>query len=89
MRGKIKAHLFIKVTVYLPFSFRKNLKNQDKASTEISYQFLAPKVLVLRRNKATYSSTSTDPFSAAMKTLVLVIYSSLLDLSSHSHAQVN
>ena len=25
MRGKIKEHLFIEVTVYLPFSFRKNL----------------------------------------------------------------
>ena len=32
---------------------------------------LAPKVPVLRRNKATDSSTSTDPFSAATKTLVL------------------
>ena len=33
--------------------------------------FLAPKVPVLRRNKVTHSSTSTDPFSAATKTLVL------------------
>ena len=38
---------------------------------EISYQFSALKVPVLRRNKATNSSTSTDPFSAATKTLVL------------------
>ena len=30
MRGKIKENLFIKVAVYLPFSFRKNLN---------SYQF--------------------------------------------------
>ena len=63
----MNEHLFIKVTVYLPFSFRK----KDIASTEISYQFLAPTVPVLRRNKATNSSTSTDPFSAATKTLVL------------------
>ena len=28
MRGKIKEHLFIKVTVYLPFSFRKNLNKE-------------------------------------------------------------
>ena len=32
---------------------------------EISYQFSALKVPVLRRNKATNSSTSTDPLSAA------------------------
>ena len=38
---------------------------------EISYHFLALKVPLLRRNKATNSSTSTDPFSAATKTLVL------------------
>ena len=62
----------IKVTVYLPFSFEEKISTkQDIASTEISYQFLAPKVSVLRRNKATNSSTSTDPFSAATKTLVL------------------
>ena len=62
----------IKVTVYLPFSFGEKISTkQDIASTEISYQFLAPKVSVLRRNKATNSSTSTDPFSAATKTLVL------------------
>ena len=62
----------IKVTVYLPFSFGEKISTkQDIASTEISYQFLAPKISVLRRNKATNSSTSTDPFSAATKTLVL------------------
>ena len=43
----------------------------DITSTEISYQFLALKALVFSRNKATNSSTSTDPFSAATKTLVL------------------
>ena len=43
----------------------------DISSTEISYQFLALKVPAFRRNKATNSSTSTDPFSPATKTLVL------------------
>ena len=38
--GKMNEHLFIKVTVYLPFSFRKKISTkQDNASTEISYQF--------------------------------------------------
>ena len=40
-------------------------------STEISYQFLGPKAPVLRRNKATNSSSSTDQISAVTKTLVL------------------
>ena len=72
MRGKIEELLFIKVTVFLPLSFRKkNSAKQDIASTEIAYQFLAPKVPVLRRNKATNPSTSTDPFSAATKAFVL------------------
>ena len=48
-----------------------NFRKKSQASTEISYQFLAPKIPVLRRNKATKPSSSTDPFSAAMKTLVL------------------
>ena len=44
----------------------------DITSAEISYQSVsALKVPVLRRNKATNSNTSTDPFSAATKTLVL------------------
>ena len=72
--GKMNEHLFIKVTVHLPISFEKKiLTKQDIASTEISYQFLAPKVPLLRRNKATNSSTSTDRFSAATKTFVLRI----------------
>ena len=40
-------------------------------STEISYQFLGPKAPVLRRNKATNSSSSTDQISAVTNTLVL------------------
>ena len=49
--------------------FQKISTKKDTASTEISYQFLAPKVSVLRWNIPTNSSTSTDPFSAAAKTL--------------------
>ena len=54
----------------LLFSQKISTKH-DVTSTEIAYQFLALKVPVLKRNKATNSSTSTDPFSAATKTLVL------------------
>ena len=65
---------------------KKISTKQDITSTEISYQFLARRFPLLRRNKATNSSTLTDPFSAATKTLVLgIIYSSLKDLPSHSH----
>ena len=73
--------------MYFPFSFGKKIsRKQDITSTEISYQFLARRFPLLRRNKATNSSTLTDPFSAATKTLVLgIIYSSLKDLPSHSH----
>ena len=52
MRGEIKKLLFIKGTVYFPF----------KASTENSLQFFVSKVLVLRKNKTTISSTSSYPF---------------------------
>ena len=38
---------------------------------EISYQFLALQVCILRRNKANNSSTSTHPFLVAIRTLVL------------------
>ena len=74
--GKINEHLFIKVTLYLHFSFRK--KNLNKARYSI-YGNLLPvfrtegSSLDLRRNKTTNSSTSTDPFSAATKSLVLCI----------------
>ena len=69
--GKMNEHLFITVTVYLPFSFRKKKKkDSQQASTKISYQFLGPEVPVSGRNKASNSNTSTDPFSAT-KTLVL------------------
>ena len=69
--------------------FEKISTKKDIASTEISYQFLAPKVSVLRWNIPTNSSTSTDPFSAATKTKnEKVIYSSLFDLPSHSQGRM-
>ena len=71
MRGKIKELLLIKGTVFLPFSFKNKISTkQNIVSTEIAYKFSAPKVPVSRKNKATNSRTSTDPFSAATKTLV-------------------
>ena len=88
MRGKIKELLFNKGTVILPFSFRKISQQSNKASTEIAYQLLAPKVSVFRRNKVTNSSASTRAIPLVQlqwKPLYLVIYSSLLDLPSHSH----
>ena len=72
----------------LAFLFLKKISTkQNIASTEIAYLFLAPKVPVLRRNKATISSSSTAHFELQRKPLYLVIYSSLLDLPSHSHGQ--
>ena len=56
----------------LLFSQKISTKH-DITYTEISYQFLAliMKAPVFRRNKATNSNTSTHPFLAATKTLVL------------------
>ena len=90
MRGKIKELLFNKGTVILPFSFRKISQQSNKASTEIAYQVLAPKVPVFRRNKVINSSASTRAIPLVQlqwRPLYLVIYSSLLDLPSHSHGQ--
>ena len=62
--------------------FSQKISTKHKiTSTEISYQFLALKVTVLRRNKATNSSCS---FQLQRKPLYQVIYSSLKDLPSHS-----
>ena len=61
------TNIYLSKLLCLPFSFRKKISTkQDTASTEISYQFLALEVPVKRRNKDTNSSTSTDPFSAAI-----------------------
>ena len=89
MQGKINEFLFIKGTVFMPFSFRKKISTKHNiVSTEIAYQFSAPKVPVSRRNKATNSRTSTDLFQLQRKAMSLAIYSSLLDLSLHSHGQL-
>ena len=69
MRCEIKEFLFIKVTIEFILFFQK--KNLNKAKYSISYQFLAPKVPVLRRNKAPTSALIAVHFSAVMKTLVL------------------
>ena len=66
-----RTSIYQSYSVFTPLFSKKSSAKQDIASTEIAYQFLAPKVPVLRRNKATNPSTSTDPFSAATKTFVL------------------
>ena len=49
--------------VFVPFLSKQILTKQNIiASTEISFQFLATKVPILRRNKVTNSSTSNHPF---------------------------
>ena len=61
-----------KLLCICPNLFSKKISTKhDIASTKNSYQFLVPKVPVLRRNRATNSSTSNDPFSAATKAQVL------------------
>ena len=67
----MNEHLFIKVTVYFPFSLilEKNLNN---ARYSIHGNLLPVfstdgSPLDLRRNKTTSSSKSTNPFSAARK----------------------
>ena len=66
---------------------KKILTKQNIASTEIAYLFLAPKVPLLRRNKATISSTSTDPFSATSKNLLFGNLFNLVRFASHLHGQ--
>ena len=60
---------------------------QNIASTKNCQEFLASQVPVLKRNKATNASSSNHPFSAVMNPSYLVIYSSFLDLPSHSHGK--
>ena len=60
--------LFIKGYFEFVLFFQKNL---SKAKYSLSHQFLAPKVPVLRRNKAPTSVLIVIHFSAVMKTLVL------------------
>ena len=62
----------MKLTLYfVPLFWKQILTKQNLASsTKNCQEFLASQVPVLKRNKATNSSTSNHPFSAAMKTLV-------------------
>ena len=66
-----RTSIYQSYCVFAPLFSKKNSATQDIASTEIAYQFLAPRVPVLSRNKAINRGTSTDPFLAATKTLVL------------------
>ena len=69
--------------VFALFFLKQILTMQNTASTKNSQQFLASQVSVLRRNKTTYSSTSTMHFPAAMNTIVFGNnYSSLFDFLS-------
>ena len=71
MRVRLKNFYLSKVLFFCPSLFKNKISTkQNIVSTEIAYKFSAPKVPVSRRNKATNSRTSTDPFSAATKTLV-------------------
>ena len=71
MRNTRRTTLCWMQSKYLSTSVHLFSKTLNITSTEISYQFLAPKGPFFRRNKVTNSSSSTDPFSAAAKTLVL------------------
>ena len=69
------------------FFFKKISAKQNIASTETSYQFLAVKVPVLRRNKATISSSSNHLFFSCNETLLLGNLFKLFSFASHSHGQ--
>ena len=69
MREKIKEHLFIKVTVYLPFSFRKNLNKERYSMYGNLLPVFSTESFRLEVKYTHQLSTSTDPFSAAAKTL--------------------
>ena len=61
MRDEINQLLSIKVTVYLPFSFQKKKKRQQNKiwhPRKSPNSFLAPKVPVLTKTKATNSVLS-------------------------------
>ena len=75
--------------VFRPLFSKPILTRQIILSMKNSQEFLASQDSVLRRNKATNSSTSNRPFFSctARKPLYLVIYSSFLDLTSHSHGK--
>ena len=86
--ARLNNFYLLRLLCTIPSLFAKNL---NKAGYNIYGNllpvFLALRVPVLRRNKATNSTNSTDPFSAATKTLVLGHLLKFLkkDLQSHSH----
>ena len=57
--------------VFVPLFSKPILTRQNIASTKNSQEFLASQVSVLRRNKATNSSTSNRPFFSCTESLVL------------------
>ena len=67
--ARLKNIYLSKLLCICPSLFEKISTKKHISSTEVSYQFLAPKVSVLRWDIPTNSSTSNDPFSAATKTL--------------------
>ena len=84
MQGKVEELPFIKLTLHLSLSFRR----QNIASTKNSQTFLESQVSVLRRNIATNSCTSNHHFSAAFKAFVLGKFiQAFLDLTSHAHGK--
>ena len=66
-----RTSVYQRYRVFVLLFSKKISTEQDIASTKNSYQFLVPKVPVLRRNRATNPNTSTDAFSAAKKAQVL------------------
>ena len=72
--------------VFVPLFSKPVLTRQNIVSKKNSQEFLALQVSVLKRNKATNFSTSNLPVFTSLH-LYLVIYSSFLDLTSHSHGK--
>ena len=76
--------------IFVPLFSKPILTREITLSTKNSQKVLASQVSVLRRNKATNSSTSNCPFfSCTESPCHLVFYSRFLDLTSHSHGKFN
>ena len=61
-RAGLKTSIHQTYFVFVPLFWKPILTRQNIASTRNSQEFLASQVSVLRRNKATNSSTSNRPF---------------------------
>ena len=66
-----RTSIYQSYCVFAPLFSKKKFSKARYSIYRNRLPVLAPKVPVLRRNKATNPSTSTDPFSAATKTFVL------------------